>query len=260
MLNFKTTCAAVIALCGISLGAVDAKADTYIYHDATHNFTFSYPDTWRLNTVSGNERVRITPMHGDHNAACTMSVMRDGRLTIYPEKYMQLAVPITLDDSFWATDVLPNYENVSVHKYHPAAGLGQGFATSVQITWGGEVKSEASIGMIEEEGEADADMPIALSGDIVTEVEVVDIDMTDTKTEMVEHVKAETGPKRANMIASIYKDHLYMFKCEADVAAFHDLQPLFASITSSVRYAPRYAAYPTGFYRDFLSDEPLLDN
>ena len=239
---------------GLSLAmTASAKADTYIYHDTIHNFTFSYPDTWRLNTpAGGTQRVRITPMHGEDMVECTMDAVKDGRLTIYPDKYMKAAVPLTLDDSFWATDVLPNLENVRVHKYHPAAGLGQGFATSVQVTYGyGDVVAEEMTGMVEEEG-----VPTPITADIVDNVEVVE---PHHAPKMVED-KIATTTYRANMIASIYKDYRYVFTCKAEAEAFDKWLPIFASITSSVRYDSRYSAFPTGFYRAFLNDKPLLKN
>ena len=195
----------------IGMSIPTAMADTFIYHDTVHNFTFSYPDSWRLNTVTGTDRVRIAPLHGQDGAECKMSVVRDGRLTLYPEKYLEDAVPLTLDDSFWANEVLPNLENVTVHKYFPAAGLGQGYATSVQVSWGAAT------------------------------------DEADSKPAY-----------RANMLASIYGENRYMLTCQADVSKFYDWLPVFASITSSVRYAARYAAFPTGYYRDFLADKPLV--
>lgn len=239
---------------GLALAfSTTAKADTYVYHDTTYNFTFSYPDSWRLNVPSGTDRVRITPMHGQDSAECTVSVVKDGRLTLYPEKYLQDAVPLTLDDTFWATEVLPNLENVFVHKYHSAAGLGQGFATAVQVTYGaGDVKSETMVGMIEDD--LDSDSPTPITGDMVEDVEIIEED----KAAHMVHDEEAMKTYRANMLASIYGDHRYLFTCQSEIAAFEKWKPVFASIISSIRYDSRYAAFPTGFYRAFLNDKPLL--
>lgn len=112
-----------------------AKADVFVYEDADYDFKVMFPDDWRQSIARGEERFKIMPMNGDDKTACMMNVVKDGRLTIYPKKYMQSAVTLTLDDSFWKQDVLPDYTNYKVMTYYAPAGLGQGYATSLQWVW-----------------------------------------------------------------------------------------------------------------------------
>lgn len=221
-----------------------AKADRFVYHDPDYGYTLSYPDDWRLNVPdSGTERVRIAPMHGQDGVECSMSAVRDGRLTIYPERLMDDAVPLTLDESFWAQNVLPDYPNHHVLKYHAPAGLGQGYASSVQIIWNNLlVGSPITVTDVLAPGETPE--PIGMQGyDTVTD-------------DMVTSNPAET--MRAAMVATIYDGNRYRFTCQSNAAVYEDWQPLFGSILSSVRFDERYAMVPSGYYRDFLSDKPLL--
>lgn len=114
---------------------LSAKADVFVYEDPDYDFKIMFPDDWRRMVASGEERFKIRPMHGEDKVSCAINVVKDGRLTIYPKKYMQTAVALTLDDSFWKYDVLPDYTNYKVMTFYAPAGLGQGYATSLQWVW-----------------------------------------------------------------------------------------------------------------------------
>ncbi len=125
----------ILFLVALMAMPLQAQADVFVYEDPDYDFKIVFPDDWRISPARGEERVKIKPMHGDDKVSCAMNVVRDGRLTIYPKKYMQTAVALTLDDSFWKYDVLPDYTNYKVMTYYAPAGLGQGYATSLQWVW-----------------------------------------------------------------------------------------------------------------------------
>ena len=240
-IKFFITLMAVTA--GLMTSPLAAMADTFVYQDPDYGYKLSYPDNWRLNVPdSGHERFRIAPMHGQDKAECSMSAVKDGRLSIYPEKYLAAASPIVLDDTFWARDVLPNYENYHVLKYHAPAGLGQGYATSVQITWN-KIIANNEMAVTDVTGDADLPQPMTAAPKAVQKQAVTD-----------DPAKA----MRADMVATIYGGNRYLFTCQARADRFEKWKPIFGSILSSVHFKEKYPLLPTGYYRNFLADEPLL--
>jgi hypothetical protein len=230
-----------LALTTLLIGSA-AHADVFVYNDPDFDYSVTYPDTWRLNVPdAGTKRFRIAPMHGQDQVECAMSAVKDGRLNLYPAKLMDKAVPATLDQSFWAEDVLPDYPNYHVLKFHAPAGLGQGYASSVQITWDNIL----------------VDTPMAVT-DVLPEDEALPspVGMTEVPADSITDNAADT--MRASMVATIYGGNRYRFTCQANGSAFEHWEPIFGSILDSVRFDREYTMVPTGYYRNFLADKPLF--
>ncbi|MGM0422643.1 MAG: hypothetical protein ACQEQL_06050 [Pseudomonadota bacterium] len=231
-----------LALTTLLMGGA-AHADVFVYNDPDFGYSVMYPDTWRMNVPdSGTERFRIAPMHGQDQVECAMSAVKDGRLNLYPQKLMDKAVPATLDQSFWAEDVLPDYPNYHVLKFHAPAGLGQGYASSVQITWDNLL----------------VDTPMAVT-DVVAEEDALPAPVGTQQAVSADNVTDDAADTmRASMVATIYGGNRYRFTCQANGAAFEDWEPVFGSILDSVRFDQEHAMVPTGYYRNFLADGPLF--
>lgn len=124
---------AFLVMMGLS-GA--AEASTFVWQDHENGFTFSFPDSWTVQTedVPGT-RIRIAGPIGEDFATCRVKADKDGRLKIYPKRLMTEAVAETLDRKFWEGEVA-GYENAVVTDFHAPAGLGgQGDATAIKTAF-----------------------------------------------------------------------------------------------------------------------------
>ena len=88
-----------------------ASADTYVYHDPDYDFSASFADTWRKQTPdTATTRLRVSPVTGVDMVSCRVKVEDDGRALIYPERYMDEAVPLILNEEYWDRE-LGQFEN-----------------------------------------------------------------------------------------------------------------------------------------------------
>jgi len=105
-----------------------AQADTYVYNDPDFDFTVSFPDTWREQSPdTPTTRLRVFLSEEGPLAGCRVKAEKDGRLLVYPERYMKDAVELVLGEKFWDNE-LNEYQEVDVIKTSKPAGLGQGHA------------------------------------------------------------------------------------------------------------------------------------
>jgi len=127
----------IFSVIGISLlvaaGAGVAHADTFVWKDQTNGFTFSFPDSWTIQSVDQpTTRIRIAGPIGEDWATCRVKAEKDGRLKIYPKRLMTEAVKETLDKDFWDHEVA-EHEGGTVMQYRAPTGLGsKGDATAVR--------------------------------------------------------------------------------------------------------------------------------
>ena len=110
-----------------------ATSDSFVWKDSVNGFTFSFPDSWGLQTVdSPTTRVRIAgPLNQDF-ATCRIKAEKDGRLKIYPKHLMEEAVYETLDRNFWEREVA-DHQNANITDLRAPASLGgKGDATAIK--------------------------------------------------------------------------------------------------------------------------------
>lgn len=129
----------MLALVGsviLGLFVSPVKADTFVWKDPVHDFTISFPDSWRVQTEdTPDTRLRIAGPLGEDYATCRVKAARDGRLQIYAKKDLDEAVSETLNEDFWKGEVA-QYENAVVTDFHAPASLGgQGDATAIRTSF-----------------------------------------------------------------------------------------------------------------------------
>ncbi len=120
------------------LNAVTARAtsDAFVWKDAKYGYTFSFPDSWGIQTKETPDmRIRIAgPINADW-ATCSIQVKKDGRLQIYPKRLMTQAVDDTLNKTFWTRQV-GEHDNAVIRDYIAPASLGgRGDATAIKETF-----------------------------------------------------------------------------------------------------------------------------
>lgn len=116
-----------------------AKADTFVWKDAEHGYTVSFPDMWRVQTEDGpTTRLRIAGPIAEDMATCRVQVDEDGRLKIYPKRLMDEAVMNTLDRSYWDQETAQYQEAEITGYYTPASISGKGDATAVTVSFVGD--------------------------------------------------------------------------------------------------------------------------
>ncbi len=120
------------------LGAVAARAtsDAFVWKDSKYGYTFSFPDSWGIQTKdTPYTRIRIAgPVNSDW-ATCSIQVHKDGRLQIYPKRLMTQAVDDTLNRSFWERQVAQHDDAVIRDFIAPASLGGRGDATAIRETF-----------------------------------------------------------------------------------------------------------------------------
>ncbi|MBI1214858.1 MAG: hypothetical protein GC185_03450 [Alphaproteobacteria bacterium] len=123
--------------------AHQAKADTFVWQDPVHDYTVSFPDTWKIQTDDDvYTRLRIAGPLGEDMPVCRMQVHHDGRLNIYPKRLLDTAVVETLDRNFWDKEVSQFDDAQILDFYSPASLGGKGDATGVQITYNKEMNDD----------------------------------------------------------------------------------------------------------------------
>jgi len=126
----------ILAAAFVLTFAPQAQADTFVWRDDVYGFTMSFPDSWSLQaTDSPSTRLRIAGPLIEDWPTCRMQVLEDKRLNIYPKKYMDEAVEITLDQDYWQKEV-GQYNDAAITDYYaPASMGGRGDATAVQVSY-----------------------------------------------------------------------------------------------------------------------------
>lgn len=120
----------------LTLAAGTAQAGTFVWKDKTDGFTFSFPDSWTVQTPDvPSTVVRIAGPIGEDRATCRVRATPDGRLKIYPKRLMTKAVEETLNLDFWGNETA-QYEGAGITGYYaPASMGGQGDATAVRVSF-----------------------------------------------------------------------------------------------------------------------------
>jgi hypothetical protein len=113
-----------------------AEASVYVWKDDVNGFTFSFPDSWHVQTSdTPTTRIRIAGPVGQDFATCRVKAEQDGRLKIYPKRLMTDAVEETLNEDFWQGEVA-QYESASIHDFRsPASMGGKGDATAIRASY-----------------------------------------------------------------------------------------------------------------------------
>jgi hypothetical protein len=125
-----------VVMMGLAAGTAQATSDSFVWKDAVNGFTFSFPDSWGIQTVDApTTRVRIAgPLSQDY-ATCRVKAEEDGRLKIYPKHLMEEAVYETLDRSFWEREI-QDHNNANITDIRGPASLGgKGDATAIKETF-----------------------------------------------------------------------------------------------------------------------------
>lgn len=113
-----------------------ATSNSYVWKDPVNGFTFSFPDSWGVQTAdSPTTRIRIAgPLNEDY-ATCRIKAEKDGRLKIYPKHLMEEAVYETLDRKFWEHEIADHDDAVITDIRGPAGLGGKGDATAIRETF-----------------------------------------------------------------------------------------------------------------------------
>lgn len=111
-----------------------AKADTFVWKDIKNGYTMSFPDSWTMQTDDGPyTRIRIAGPLGQELPTCRIQVQDDGRLKIYPKKYVDEAVVNTLEREYWEKET-GQYVDAEITAFFSPASLGdKGDATAIQV-------------------------------------------------------------------------------------------------------------------------------
>src|SRR5438105_1371307 len=114
----------VMIMMGFAATTAQATSDSFVWKDAVNGFTFSFPDSWGVQTVdSPTTRIRIAgPLNQDF-ATCRVKAEKDGRLKIYPKHLMTEAVYETLDRKFWENEI-GDHQNATITDIRGPASLG----------------------------------------------------------------------------------------------------------------------------------------
>ena len=129
----------IVVMMGFAMAApmvANATSDSFVWKDPVNGFTFSFPDSWGIQTVdSPTTRVRIAGPLNQDNATCRIKAEKDGRLKIYPKHLMTEAVYETLDRKFWENEI-GDHNNAVITDIRGPAGLGgKGDATAIRETF-----------------------------------------------------------------------------------------------------------------------------
>lgn len=113
-----------------------AAASTYVWKDDVNGFSFSFPDSWTVQTEEGpSTRIRIAGPLKEDAATCRVKSAQDGRLKIYPKHLMTQAVKETLGPDFWEGEIA-EFNNAQITSYRAPAGMGdKGDATAIKAAY-----------------------------------------------------------------------------------------------------------------------------
>jgi len=128
--------AAVVAAALVIGFSPVAKADTFVWKDAPHGYTISFPDSWTMQTGdSPSTRIRIAGPLAEEIPTCRLQVQPDGRLKIYPKRLTDEAVVNTLAQDYWEKET-GQYLDAEITAFYSPAGLGdKGDATAIQVAF-----------------------------------------------------------------------------------------------------------------------------
>lgn len=127
----------ILAVLLMTMGfAGAAQASTYVWQDNVNGFTFSFPDSWTVQTQDvPSTQIRIAGPIGEDLATCRVKAEKDGRLKIYPKELMTEAVNETLGRDFWEQEIA-EHENAVIADYRAPASLGgKGDATAIKASF-----------------------------------------------------------------------------------------------------------------------------
>ena len=224
---FKSSFSRFFSMIGITIGMgtclltaapTAAKADVYVYTDPDYRYMFSVPDSWAMTTPhTPNTRVRFTSPVPDDHAYCEIAAQRDGRFQIYPKRHMGTAVNENFDASFWTDEVGRRFDNPHILHVRYPAGIDKADSSMAQLAY---------------------DWPV-----------------TERTASAAGHGDEDVIRMRGLILTGVYGDTRYTMTCGARLEKYHRWSKLFGSIVSSVTLDDRYNMFPTGYYRDFLSDK-----
>ena len=113
-----------------------AVASTYVWKDNVNGYTFSFPDSWAMQTNdSPSMRIRIAGPIVEDVAICYIKAEKDGRLKIYPKYLMTKAVAVTLDRAFWEEELAGHKKAVITDYFVPASLGSNGDATAIRTSF-----------------------------------------------------------------------------------------------------------------------------
>lgn len=126
--------AAAVCVAGV-MTASSAQASVWMYYDPVYDFSMSFPDTWRMQTVdTPTTRIRIAAPYGQDAAQCRVEATRDGRLLIYARHNLEPAVHMKLTRDYWQHKA--NEEaDAQIHEFYKPASFGDGDATGVIVSY-----------------------------------------------------------------------------------------------------------------------------
>lgn len=113
-----------------------ASASIYLWKDPVHDFTVSFPDSWRVQTVDvPSTRLRVAGALAEDMATCRVKAEKDGRLQIYPKRHMTTAVGEKLNETFWQKEIAA-YDGAQLLAFFDPASLGNmGDATAIKMSY-----------------------------------------------------------------------------------------------------------------------------
>jgi hypothetical protein len=128
--------AAVVAAALVIGFSPAAQADTFVWKDAPHGYTISFPDSWAMQTDDGPyTRIRIAGPLAEEIPTCRLQVREDGRLKIYPKRLTDEAVANTLVQDYWEKET-GQYLDAEITAFYSPASLGdKGDATAIQVAF-----------------------------------------------------------------------------------------------------------------------------
>lgn len=120
----------------ITLSALPANAEYYVWQDPESRMSFKVPDTWQIALNENVDDVVTFRAPGQNqHAGCRMRVTEDGRFKIFPEAVSDHVVNANLGQDFWEQFALKEYKYFRLHEVKKKKGLGNGFATMADISY-----------------------------------------------------------------------------------------------------------------------------
>ncbi len=125
----------IMAVMALAAFTGSAKADYAVWSDAKTGLSLTFPDTWKqVNNKLPIDVITLSVPSGDHNAMCSVRAEEDKRFLIYPNRYRK-----DIQEQNFTMKYLERYfsslNNVNLLRYTDNAGLGQGFASMVLVSF-----------------------------------------------------------------------------------------------------------------------------
>lgn len=111
------------------LAPVSAKADYFVWEDAQHRMSISFPDTWKMQSNKNVSDILTIagPSEGD-NPVCTVKAEDDKRYVIFPPDYGDAVQRVAVSKPFWDS-YLGHYDNYTLDRVYDGGGLGRWLAS-----------------------------------------------------------------------------------------------------------------------------------